>query len=197
MVRVNSTMLPMGTKAPDFSLPDTSGRLVSLADFKDVPALLVIFMCNHCPYVKHVRAELAGLVATYQQKGVGVVAINSNDAGAYPDDSPEQMERIGRQLRYTFPFLVDGDQSVAQAFQAACTPDFFLYDRHRALVYRGQMDDSRPGNGIPVTGKSLSDALDAVLSGAHAPAPQRPSLGCNIKWKPGNEPDYFKEGNRR
>jgi peroxiredoxin len=197
MAAIPSLMIPLGTPMPAFRLQDAHGKWVSSSDFDAAPALLIVFMCNHCPYVKHVRAELAELVSRYQQKGVGVVAINSNDAGAYPDDSPEQMERISRQMGYTFPFLVDDDQSVAKAFKAVCTPDFFLYDRHRALVYRGQMDDSRPGNGIPVTGKSLSAALDAVLSGLPMTGIQLPSLGCNIKWKPGHEPDYFKVGPHR
>jgi peroxiredoxin len=182
---------------PAFRLRDDQGRWVSSSDFDAAPAVLVVFMCNHCPYVKHVRLELARLIQAYQRKGLAAVGINPNDAEAYPDDSPAQMERVSRELEFTFPYLVDDDQSVAKAFRAACTPDFFLYDRHRTLFYRGQMDDSRPGNGIPVTGKSLSVALDAVLLGMSAPVLQIPSLGCSIKWKPRNEPEYLHAGAHR
>jgi peroxiredoxin len=191
MVRTASMMLPLGTSAPDFSLPDTTGQTVSLADFADAPALLVIFLCNHCPYVKHVAAGLAKLVGEYQQRGVAVVGINSNDAAAYPDDAPAKMAAEVKSRGYTFPYLYDATQEVAKAYRAACTPDFFLFDRERKLVYRGQMDSSRPDSGIPVTGEDLRAALDTVLSGKSPPKDQRPSLGCNIKWKPGNEPDYF------
>lgn len=191
MVRTASTMLPLGTTAPDFSLPDTAGRTVSLADFQDSPALLVIFMCNHCPYVQHVADGLARLVKEYQQRGVAVVGINSNDTANHPDDSPAKMAEEVRQRGYTFPYLFDETQQVAKAYRAACTPDFFLFDSQRKLVYRGQMDDSRPQSGIPVTGQDLRRGLDAVLGGAPVPEPQKPSLGCNIKWKPGNEPEYF------
>ncbi|HSW46434.1 MAG TPA: thioredoxin family protein [Phycisphaerae bacterium] len=191
MVMVWSTMLPLGTKAPDFSLPDTGGRAVSLGDFKDAPALLVMFICNHCPYVKHVRAELARLGREYQAKGVAIVGINSNDADAYPDDSPEAMRREVADAGYVFPYLYDETQEAAKAYSAACTPDFFLFDRRQRLVYRGQLDDSRPKSGKPVTGKDLRAALDAVLADKPVPEPQIPSAGCNIKWKPGNEPDYF------
>ena len=182
-------MLPLGTAAPDFRLPDTNGKTVSLADFKDKPALLILFLCNHCPYVKHVRAELARLGKEYQGRGVAVVGINSNDATRYPDDSPERMRVEAREARYTFPYLYDETQAVAKAYQAACTPDFFLFDRQRQLVYRGQLDDSRPGNDRAVTGADLRAALDAVLAGRPVPADQKPSAGCNIKWKPGNEPE--------
>jgi peroxiredoxin len=191
MVRTASTMLPLGTQAPDFSLSNVDGRTVSLADFKGAPALLVAFICNHCPYVKHVADGFAELAREYQGKRVAVVAINSNDAGTYPADSPEQMVHEAENRGYTFPYLYDEDQAVAQAYRAACTPDFYVFDKNRKLVYRGQMDSSRPDSGIPVTGKDLRAALDAVLAGKPVPAEQKPSLGCNIKWKTGNEPDYF------
>lgn len=192
MVRTSSTMLALGTKAPDFRLPDPFGRVWSLADFDDTPALLVIFLCNHCPYVKHVADHLAKLTSEYIDKGVAVVGINSNDWQQYPEDSPEQMIAEIRARGYRFPYLIDETQEVAKAYRAACTPDFFVFDANRELVYRGQMDDSRPGNGIPVTGKDLRAALDAVLTGQPVPSEQKPSLGCNIKWRPGNEPDYFR-----
>lgn len=191
MARTNSTMLPLGTKAPDFSLVNIDGQTVSLSDFQDAPALLVIFMCNHCPYVIHVSEELARLTSEYQQKGVAVVGISSNDAAAYPADSPEQMVAEAEKRGYTFPYLYDETQEVAKAYRAACTPDFYLFDREQKLVYRGQMDASRPDSGIPVTGADLRAALDAVLAGQPVPEDQNPSIGCNIKWKPGNEPDYF------
>jgi peroxiredoxin len=185
-----STMLPIGTVAPEFRLPDTDGRTVSLDDFKGAPALLVMFLCNHCPYVKHVRHELARLCQEYQAKGVAVVGINSNDVLKHPDDSPAMMAREKSEIGYTFPYLYDESQAVAKAYQAACTPDFFLFDKAQKLVYRGQMDGSRPGNPIPVTGKDLRSALDAVLGGRPVAPDQRPSMGCNIKWKRGNEPNY-------
>jgi peroxiredoxin len=190
MALTPSTMLDLGTKAPDFRLTDTEGKTVSLDDFRGAPALLVVFLCNHCPYVKHVRHELARLGRDYQARGAAVVGISSNDVAAYPDDSPEKMRQEKAEVGYTFPYLYDESQEVAQAYQAACTPDFFLFDRDQKLVYRGQLDDSRPGNPIPVTGKDLRAALDAVLAGAPAPEKQRPSMGCNIKWKPGREPRY-------
>ncbi|RMD83605.1 MAG: thioredoxin family protein [Candidatus Dadabacteria bacterium] len=191
MVLTPSTMLPLGTKAPEFSLPDTEGKIVSSKDFRGCRAFLVLFICNHCPYVKHVRDELARIGRDYGPKGVGIVAINSNDYRAYPEDSPERMAEEKRQVGYPFPYLIDETQEVAKAYRAACTPDVFLFDSEQRLVYRGQIDDSRPGNGIPVTGKDLRAALDAVLEGRPVPADQKPSVGCNIKWKPGNEPDYF------
>ena len=192
MVETASTMmLPLGAKAPSFELPDPAGRVFTLAGFESSPALLVAFICNHCPYVKHVRAGFASLAADYQKRGVAVVAIASNDARAYPEDGPEGMAREAMAAGYTFPYLFDETQEVAKAYGAACTPDFFVFDRERRLLYRGQMDGSRPGNGVPVTGKDLRAALDAVLEGGPAPEVQRPSLGCNIKWKPGNEPAYF------
>jgi peroxiredoxin len=181
MVKTASTMLALGTPAPD----------VSLSDFDQAPALLVIFMCNHCPYVKHVADKMAELVREYQERGVAVVGINSNDVEGYPDDSPEKMAEEAKHRGYTFPYLYDELQEVAKAYQAACTPDFYVFDRDRRLVYRGQMDDSRPGNGRPVTGQDLHAALDAVLAGRPVSRSQKPSLGCNIKWKQGNEPEYF------
>jgi len=184
-------MLPLGTIAPDFQLPVANGKNVSLADFKSAPALLVVFMCNHCPYVIHIRQGLAQLGLDYQPKGVAMVGINANDAVNYPADSPARMKEEARTAGYTFPYLFDESQSVAKAYHAACTPDIYLFDAQRRLVYRGQFDDSRPGNGVPVTGKDLRAALDAVLAGKPVPTSQKPSMGCNIKWKAGNEPDYF------
>lgn len=194
MARTPSTMLPLGTLAPDFSLPNVDGRTVSLADFKQAPALVVVFMCNHCPFVKHVAPELARLAKDYQPRGVAFVGISSNDAAAFPDDSPAKMKEEAKARGYTFPYLYDETQKTAQAYRAACTPDFYLFDGGRKLVYRGQLDASRPDSGIPVTGADLRAALDAVLSGKAPSAEQRPSIGCNIKWRMGNEPDYFKNG---
>jgi peroxiredoxin len=191
MAETPSTMLPTGTAAPDFSLPDTNGNLVARDDFSSAPALLVAFICNHCPYVKHVRSKFAELAREYQSRGVAVVAINSNDADTYADDSPEAMAKEVKLTGYTFPYLYDETQDVAKAYQAACTPDFFLFDRRRRLVYRGQFDDSRPGNGKPVTGHDLTAAVDAALAGEPVTSEQRPSVGCNIKWKRGNAPVYF------
>ena len=190
MVATASTMSPLGTVAPEFSLPDTNGKSVSLADFKDAPALLVVFMCNHCPFVKHIGGGLAELAREYQGRGVAIVGINANDIAKYPDDSPQKMVEEVATAGYTFPYLFDETQEVAKAYQAACTPDFFVFDRDQQLVYRGQMDDSRPDSGIQVTGKDLRAALDAVLAGQPALENQKPSMGCNIKWKPGNEPAY-------
>jgi peroxiredoxin len=191
MVAVNSTMLPLGTKAPDFRLPDPSGKEVALADFKAAPALLVVFMCNHCPYVKHVREGLARLARDYRPRGVAVVGINSNDAANYPADSPAKMAAEATAAGYIFPYLYDETQAVAKAYRAACTPDLYLFDKDQRLVYRGQLDDSRPGSAAPVTGKDVRAALDAVLAGQHVSPIQKASMGCNIKWKPGNAPDYF------
>lgn len=191
MVMTPSTMLPLGTPAPDFSLPDVGGRKVSLGDFRGTPALLVMFICNHCPFVKHIRSELATLVKEYQVKGVAAVGISSNDVANYPADSPEKMAEEARDAGYTFSYLYDETQKVAQAYKAACTPDFFVFDKDHKLAYRGQLDDSRPSNGVPVTGRDLRAALDAVLAGNPVPADQKPSIGCNIKWKKGNEPPYF------
>lgn len=183
-------MLALGTPAPEFSLPDTNGRTVSLSAFSGKPTL-VAFICNHCPYVLHLAEQLATLGKDYQAKGVGVVAISSNDVENYPDDSPEKMKAEVDRAGYTFPYLYDESQAVAQAYRAACTPDFFLFDAEHKLVYRGQIDSSRPGNGKPVTGEDIRAALDAVLAGQPVAEAQTPSLGCNIKWKAGNEPDYF------
>ena len=184
-------MLPLGTVAPDFALPDTQGKIVRLSDFDGAKALLVMFICNHCPYVKHVADVLAGLCREFQQRGVAVVGINSNDVENYPDDAPDKMKEEVARRGYTFPYLHDATQQVARAYRAACTPDFFLFDAQRRLVYRGQMDSSRPGNDVPVTGADLRAAVEAVLAGREPAGDQKPSLGCNIKWKPGNEPDYF------
>lgn len=184
-------MLPLGTTAPDFKLPDTDGRTVALADFKDRSALLVLFICNHCPYVKHIRTGLAQLARDYSPRGVAMVAINSNDVANYPEDSPAKMKAEVKSAGYTFPYLYDETQAVAQAYRAACTPDIYLFDKNRQLVYRGQFDDSRPGNGVAVSGKDLRAALDATLAGKPVSPDQKNSIGCNIKWKPGNEPDYF------
>ncbi len=191
MVRTASTMLPLGTAAPDFTLPDTDGNQVSLGDYAGSKALLVIFMCNHCPYVKHVADQLKSLTDDYIKQGVAVVAISSNDADKYPDDSPAAMKQEKADRGYDFAYLYDGDQSVAQAYAAACTPDFFLFDGEQKLAYRGQLDSSRPKNDVPVTGEDLRAALDAVVAGEKPSDQQVPSLGCNIKWKEGNEPQYF------
>jgi peroxiredoxin len=192
MVLTPSTMLPLGTKAPDFSLPDPTGHKVSLGDFAKSPALLVVFMCNHCPYVKHVASGLAQLAKDYQAKGAAVVGISSNDVKSHPEDSPAKMAAEIKARGYTFPYLYDASQAVAKAYHAACTPDFYVFDSERRLAYRGQMDSSRPDSGIPVTGQDLRAALDAVLAGKKPAAEQKPSIGCNIKWTAGNEPDYFK-----
>jgi peroxiredoxin len=184
-------MLPLGTKAPEFALPDTQGNIVSPADFDDAKALVVIFMCNHCPFVKHVVDDLVALVKEYQGKGVAFVGINSNDVENYAEDRPEKMAQLAKQKDFTFPYLYDATQGVAKSYHAACTPDFFVFDGDRQLVYRGQMDDSRPGSDAPVTGADLRAALDAVLAGQPVPEQQKPSMGCNIKWRAGNEPDYF------
>ena len=191
MVRTASTMLPLGTTAPDFSLPDYDGKTVSLSDFQGRKALLVVFMCNHCPFVKHVAPELAKMTDEYQQLGVGVVGISSNDIANHPDDAPDKMKVEAAQQGYHFPYLYDADQRVATAYRAACTPDFYVFDADFKLVYRGQMDDTRPKQGTVPTGKDLRAALDALLAGKEIPQPQRPSIGCNIKWKTGAEPDYF------
>ncbi|WP_440994934.1 thioredoxin family protein [Arhodomonas sp. SL1] len=186
-----STMLELGTPAPKFALPEPlTGNTVRLADFADARGLLVVFMCNHCPFVKHIRRGLVAWAQDYEHRGIATVAINSNDAASHPDDAPERMAEDASELGYPFPYLYDADQSVAKAYRAACTPDFFLFDGERRLFYRGQFDASRPGNDEPVTGKDLRAAADALLAGQTPPAEQRPSMGCNIKWKPGNEPGY-------
>jgi peroxiredoxin len=191
MARTPSTMLPLGTKAPDFSLVNVDGRTVSLADFDGAPALLVIFMCNHCPFVKHLAGALATFTHEYMKKGAAIVGINSNDVSSFPADSPEQMVREAEEQGYPFPYLYDDTQAIAKAYRAACTPDFFLFDRDRRLVYRGQFDSSRPDTGVPITGADMRAALDAVLAGKKPSDLQTPRIGCNIKWKTGNEPDYF------
>jgi peroxiredoxin len=184
-------MLPLGTAAPDFRLPDVNGKMVGLADFKSAPALAVLFICNHCPYVKHIRAGLAEFGRDAQKRGVAVVAINANDPEEHPDDAPGKMKQEAQAAGYTFPYLFDQSQAVAKAYRAACTPDIFLFDKERRLVYRGQFDDSRPGKNVAVTGRDLRAAMDLALAGKPGPIKQIASMGCNIKWKPGNEPDYF------
>jgi peroxiredoxin len=181
-------MLALGTPAPAFKLPDTNGQPVSLGDFRGKP-VLVMFICNHCPFVKHISAQLVQLGRDYQSRA-GMVAINANDVANYPDDSPAKMKEEVKRAGYVFPYLYDESQAVAKAYRAACTPDFFLFDTEHRLVYRGQFDDSRPSNALPVTGKDLRAALDAVLSGTDVSKDQKPSIGCNIKWKTGQEPDY-------
>jgi len=188
MAAVESQMLELGTIAPPFSLPDYDGEYHALAEGED--AYLVMFICNHCPFVKHVREELARIGSDYAQRGVAIFAINSNDVENYPGDNPEQMKREAEAWGYTFPYLLDEDQNIAKQYLAACTPDFYLFDSGRRLVYRGQLDDSRPSNGKPVDGHDLRSALDAVLAGGQVSERQVPSIGCNIKWKPGNAPDY-------
>lgn len=186
-----SQMISLGTKAPAFSLPDVvSGKAVSLSDFEGKKGLLVMFICNHCPYVKHIAGELAKLGRYYLDKDIGIVAICANDVSTHPDDSPEKMKQEAMMRGYEFPYLYDESQEVAKAYSAACTPDFFLFDDRMKLVYRGQLDDSRPGNNVPVTGKDLRGAIEAVLYGNTMPGPQKPSIGCNIKWKRGNAPAY-------
>ncbi len=192
MVLTPSTMLALGTPAPEIALPDVvSGQTISLATFADQTALLVMFICKHCPFVKHVQNELAQLGHDYQTHPLGIVAISANDAQKYPEDAPEQLKAMALDLGFTFPLCYDQTQSVAKAYTAACTPDFFVFDHQRQLAYRGQLDDSRPSNGLPVTGQDLRAALDAVLAKRPVPEPQKPSIGCNIKWKPGAEPLYF------
>ena len=184
MAKTPSTMVALGTTAPDFILPDTvSGKHISLQNIKGQIATVVMFICNHCPFVKHVNAELVKLANDYKNKGIGFGAISSNDVVNHPDDSPELMAHVARQLKYPFPYLYDELQEVARAYDAACTPDFFIYDKNLMLVYRGQLDDSRPGNEIPVTGKDIRHALNCLVEGQSVSPEQRPSIGCNIKWK--------------
>jgi peroxiredoxin len=191
VVAIPSTMLALGTKAPDFELPDVvTGKTVSIRDFDAKRALLVMFICRHCPYVKHVRAELARLGRDYADSELAIVAISANDPDEYPEDAPEGLAEDAREAGYAFPYLFDETQEVAKAYTAACTPDLFLFDADRALVYRGQLDDSRPSNGLPVTGEDIRAAIDAVLSGGPISGDQRASIGCGIKWRPGNEPAY-------
>ena len=189
MTAIESQMLELGTRLPEFSLPDPDGVMHSAGDGHD--AYVVMFICNHCPFVKHVREAMAKLGRDYLSKNVSIIAINSNDVQRYSGDSPENMKKESRTWGYRFPYVLDEDQSVANAYRAACTPDFYVFDAEKLLVYRGQFDSSRPSNGIPVTGEDLRAAIDAVLEGDAVNADQTPSIGCNIKWSPGNEPDYF------
>ena len=192
MAATPSTMLALGTAAPAFALEDArTAEAVRLADFEGAPALLVAFICNHCPFVIHVRDEITAIAGDYGERGLAVVCINSNSLETHPQDGPDAMAELARELGWTFPFLFDETQQVAQAYRAACTPDFFLFDADQRLAYRGQLDDSRPENGVPVSGRDLRAAIDRTLEGRPADAEQKPSIGCNIKWAPGNEPDYF------
>ena len=192
MVKTASTMLPLGIAAPEFQLLDVvSGKTISLDTFSDSQALLFMFICQHCPFVKHVQSELAKIGQDYSQQPLGIVAISANDVANYPDDSPEKLKQMAEELNFNFPVCYDESQEVSKAYTAACTPDFFLFDRDNKLVYRGQLDDSRPSTDIPVTGKDLRSAIDAVLQDQKIDFEQKPSIGCNIKWKPGNEPEYF------
>ena len=191
MVKTASTMLPLGTTAPDFALINVNGQTVSRSDFQDAKGLLVIFMCNHCPFVIHLADQLAQFARDYHDAGLAIVAISSNDVSNHPQDSPEQMVHEAEQRGYIFPYLYDEEQEVAKAYHAACTPDFFLFDGNHQLVYRGQFDSSRPDSGIPVSGEDLRQAVDAMLAGQPVSEDQKPSLGCNIKWKEQQAPDYF------
>ena len=188
MAAVESQMLALGTEAPSFSLPDPDGEVHALRD--DAAAYLVMFICNHCPFVKHVREELARIGRDYSDRNVAIYAINSNDVTTHPGDSPERMKEEAARWGYVFPYLYDAGQDVAKAYRAACTPDFYLFDASRKLVYRGQLDNSRPSSGVPVTGEDVRRALDDVLAGRPVADEQAPSIGCNIKWRPGNAPDY-------
>ena len=190
MVKTASTMLPLGSAAPSFSLPNVDGQTVSHSDFAGKP-LLVVFMCNHCPFVIHLRDALVKFANEYREKGLAIAAISSNDVATHPDDSPARMKEDAKKYGYSFPYLYDESQAVAKAYQAACTPDFFLFDKQHKLVYRGQFDDSRPQSGLPITGADLRAACDAVLAGKKVSDQQKPSIGCNIKWKVGKEPRYF------
>lgn len=197
MVLTPSTMLQLGTKAPELRLPDAiSGEIISLASFADKKALLLMFICCHCPFVKHIEQEIARIGQDYQEQSLGIIAISANDISKYPDDSPENIKLMAQRLRFNFPFCYDETQKVAKSYTAACTPDFFLYNSSRELVYRGQLDDSRPSNQIPVTGKDLRQAIDYLLADQLIDFPQKPSIGCNIKWKSGNEPQYFTSGTK-
>ncbi|QLE55510.1 thioredoxin family protein [Nostoc sp. TCL26-01] len=192
MALTASTMLPLGTQAPDFHLPEVvSGKVISLASFADKKALLVMFICRHCPFVKHIQNELTQIDRDYSASDLGIIAISANDAKNYPDDAPDSLKALATQLGWQFSLCYDETQEIARAYTAACTPDFFVFDGERKLVYRGQLDDSRPSNGKPVTGVDLRAAIDAVLAGKPVNSEQKPSVGCNIKWKPGNEPSYF------
>jgi len=192
MVAVNSTMLPLGTVAPDFSLPDPTGAVHSLADAAGAPATVVMFLSNHCPYVRHLGREVGLLTQRWRSRGVAVFGVMSNDTDAYPDDAPDKMAEAARGWGWDFPYLVDtADHATAKAYRAACTPDFYVFDADRRLVYRGQFDGSRPGNDVPVTGADLKAAVESVLAGTAVDNDQWPSMGCNIKWRPGQAPDYF------
>jgi peroxiredoxin len=192
MVLTASTMLPLGTQAPDFHIPEVvSGKTISLNTFADQKALLIMFICQHCPFVKHIKTELAQLGKDYFNSDLGILAISANDAEKYPDDGPESLKAMARELDFKFPLCYDQTQETAKAYTAACTPDFFLFNAERQLAYRGQLDDSRPSNNQPVTGADLRSAIAAVLAGQPVTIEQKPSIGCNIKWKPGNEPSYF------
>ncbi len=191
MVQTPSTMLELGTPAPEFSLQDTEGRTVTRSQFEGQP-LLVAFVCNHCPFVRHIHDKMVEVFAQYQDRGVGVVAVNANIHPDFPEDSPDKMREYARRYGYKFPYVADPSQEVAKAYRAACTPDFFVFDRAHRLAYRGQFDESRPGNDKAVTGRDLCAALDAVLDDRPVPEAQRASIGCNIKWRPGNEPEYFR-----
>jgi len=190
MAQTPSTMLPLGTTAPEFNLPDPTGRKHRLADFAESKALLVMFICNHCPFVQHVRKGIAEFARDYRDESLAIVAINANDVENYPDDSPEKMAEEIEAQGYTFNYLYDEDQSVAKAYQAACTPEFYLFDRERKLIYRGQFDGSRPGNDVPVSGRDLRSAVDQYFTDGAVQVEQKASVGCNIKWKAGNEPSY-------
>lgn len=191
MVAVESTMLTLGTEAPTFALPDPDGKVWSFDDVAGPRGTLVAFVCNHCPYVRHIAPKLGEVAAGWIEAGIGIIGINSNDTASHPDDRPEHMATQAREWNWTFPYVTDEDQSAALAYRAACTPDFFLFDADRRLAYRGRFDAARPRNDIPVTGEELDAAIRAVLAGQPIPADQYPSIGCNIKWKPGNSPDYF------
>lgn len=192
MARTPSQMIDLGTEAPNFQLPDVvSGKTLGLDDFPDAKGFMIAFICNHCPFVQLIRHELARYGREYTEKGLAVIAINSNDIAAHPEDGPDAMRDDARRFGYAFPYCLDEDQSIAKEYQAACTPDLYLFDADRKLVYRGQFDGSRPGNDVPVTGEDLRAATDALLAGQAIPADQKASLGCNIKWRPGNEPAYF------
>ena len=192
MVKTASTMLPLGTAAPEFQLQDVvSGKTISLDNYQDSKALLVMFICQHCPFVKHIQDQLAKLGQDYSQQPLGIVAISANDVANYPNDAPDKLKQMALELNFNFPICYDESQEVSKAYTAACTPDFFLFDSDNQLAYRGQLDDSRPSTDIPVTGRDLRQAIDLVLEGKMVDFEQKPSIGCNIKWKPGNEPDYF------
>lgn len=198
MTLTPSLMPPLGTAAPNFKLPDvTNNNLIELKNFEGAKGFLVTFISHHCPYTVHILPALVGLIKYYQSRGLAAVAINANDPAQHDEDGPEQMAKAVKDYDFTFPYLDNESQEIAKAYQATCTPDFFLYNQNHELVYRGRFDDSRPDNDVPVTGEQLKNAIEAVLKGQEAPKPQKPSVGCNIKWKPGNEPEYFIEQQRK